>query len=171
MPTSVEEAIRTAIEFEIRVRDFYREAQRQVTDPVGSRVFGVLAEEEADHVAYLESRFQEWTRRGTMQSDGLKTAVPAKDTIDNAADKLEELISEEDRGDEIQMLSKALDVELETSDFYRRMVEELASDARTLFARFLEIEEGHVAIVRAELDYLTKTGYWFDFREFDFEGD
>ena len=37
------------------------------------------------------------------------------------------------------------------------------------FARFLEIEENHIAAVQAELDYITNTGYWFDFKEFDME--
>jgi hypothetical protein len=38
-----------------------------------------------------------------------------------------------------------------------------------MFARFLEIEAGHIAIVQAELDYISHTGYWFDFKEFDME--
>jgi len=33
----------------------------------------------------------------------------------------------------------------------------------------VRIEEGHLTIVRAEIDYLTRTGYWFDFKEFDME--
>jgi len=31
------------------------------------------------------------------------------------------------------------------------------------------IEEGHMPIFRAEIDYLSKTGYWFYFNEFDME--
>jgi len=31
------------------------------------------------------------------------------------------------------------------------------------------IEEGHQAIVRAGIDYLSRTGYWFDIKEFDME--
>jgi hypothetical protein len=38
-----------------------------------------------------------------------------------------------------------------------------------MFARFLEIEERHIAAVQMQLDYLTKTGYWFDRKEFDME--
>ena len=49
------------------------------------------------------------------------------------------------------------------------MVRELPEEGKQLFAPFVEIEEGHLAIVRAEIDYLSKTGYWFDFKEFDME--
>ena len=38
-----------------------------------------------------------------------------------------------------------------------------------MFARFLEIEDGHVAIVQAELDFISDNGFWFDFQEFDME--
>ena len=49
------------------------------------------------------------------------------------------------------------------------MVAELPNEGQRMFARFLEIEENHIAAVQFELDYLTKSGYWFDFKEFDME--
>jgi hypothetical protein len=33
----------------------------------------------------------------------------------------------------------------------------------------MAIEDGHVAIVQAELDSVTQMGFWFDYREFDLE--
>jgi rubrerythrin len=67
------------------------------------------------------------------------------------------------------MLSKALQVEVETSAFYRQLVGKMTGDARAMFARFQEIEDGHIAAVQAELDYISHTGFWFDFQEFDME--
>jgi len=66
------------------------------------------------------------------------------------------------------MLRKALKLEQETSKFYARMVAEMGEDGK-LFARFLEIEEGHQSIVQAEIDYLEKSGHFFDFQEFTME--
>jgi hypothetical protein len=45
----------------------------------------------------------------------------------------------------------------------------MTDEGQKMFARFLEIEENHIAAVQAELDYITNTGYWFDFKEFDME--
>ena len=42
-------------------------------------------------------------------------------------------------------------------------------ETKKMFANFLEIEERHVSAVQAELDYVSRTGYWFDFKEFDME--
>ena len=78
-------------------------------------------------------------------------------------------MAREDRTDEKRMLSKALQVEVETSAFYRRMVAEMEGAAREMFARFLEIEDGHIAAVQAELDFISHNGFWFDFQEFDME--
>jgi hypothetical protein len=41
--------------------------------------------------------------------------------------------------------------------------------AKEMFQRFLEIEDGHVAMVQAEIDYLSDNGFWFDFTEFNME--
>ena len=53
------------------------------------------------------------------------------------------------RGGELRMLTRALEVEVATSNFYKKMVRELPSEGQLLFAHFVEIEEGHLAIVRA----------------------
>ena len=49
------------------------------------------------------------------------------------------------------------------------MVTEMDGPAQKMFARFLEIEDEHIAMVQAELDYISKTGFWFDSKEFDME--
>jgi rubrerythrin len=67
------------------------------------------------------------------------------------------------------MLQKALLAEIETANFYQRMVKELPADHQPLFKRFLEIEEGHQLIVQTEIDQLSGFGFWFDFQEFDLE--
>ena len=70
---------------------------------------------------------------------------------------------------EVEHLQRALAAEKETSAFYQRMVAELSGERQRLFARFLEIEEGHVAIVQAEIDAVSGSGFWFDMKEFDLE--
>ena len=60
-------------------------------------------------------------------------------------------------------------VENETTAFYRKMVAELPEEGKALYRRFVEIEEGHGLIVQAEIDALTQTGFWFEFRSTDLE--
>ena len=42
-------------------------------------------------------------------------------------------------------------------------------DVEEQYRVFVEIEDGHTSIVRAQLDLVSRTGYWFDVREFDLE--
>jgi rubrerythrin len=165
----VEKAIKTAIEYEIKIRDLYAGAMKTASDDIGRRVFKILADEEQHHVDYLKSRLEIWQNQGKLNYDKLDTAIPSRAVIANGLDKLRGHLKEATRGVELQMLNKALDVEMETSNFYRRMVDELKAEPQKMFARFLEIEEGHQAIVKAEIDALTGMGVWFDFIEFDLE--
>jgi rubrerythrin len=165
---TVEQAIKTAIEYENKVRDHYTAAVGRAEHPAGKSLFQLMAEEEQHHVDYLEYKLKEWGEKGSVTAEGLRTALPSPKAIEDGIAKLGGG-SERASGAEIDFLERAYVVETETSDFYRKMVSELPVEARDLFARFLEIEEGHLAIVQAQIDHVSGTGYWFDVREFDLE--
>jgi rubrerythrin len=165
----IEEAIQTAIAYETRIQKLYQEAAAIVSDMVGKKVFQALADDEQNHVAYLQDCFEQWQKTGQLSQKKLEATIPAEEIIERGLRKLSKRMGREDRNDEKQMLSKALSVEIETSNFYQKMVDEMEGQEQQMFARFLEIEAGHITIVQAELDYLSNTGYWFDFKEFDME--
>jgi rubrerythrin len=165
----IEEAIKTAIEYEIRIRDVYLEAVAAVDDEVGKRIFETLGQDEQHHIDYLEHKLELFQQSGTIQTEKLESAIPDQASIQQEADKVKALAAKDFLGIKQQMLSKALEVEIETSGYYQKMVNELPVDARPLFERFLEIENNHIKAVQFEMDYMGKTGYWFDFKEFDME--
>lgn len=166
---TIEEAIRTAIEHENSVRDVYVDASGKVTDPIGKKVFTVLAREEQGHVNFLNDCMRQWRETGKVNPMRLNTAVPARDVIDKAVRELTAGMDVKDRGGELDMLREALAAEHKTSAFYKKMVAELPPEGQALFQPFVEIEEGHVAIVQAEMDALTGTGNWFDVMEISLE--
>lgn len=165
----IDEAIAQALSYETRIRDLYREAAEQTSDPKGVRVFEALAADEQRHIDYLEHKQRQWRSEGLVTAEPLTTALPPVAPFKAAITELQDRLAGEDLGDEKRMLSKALQVEVETSAFYRRMTETMTGEARAMFARFQEIEDGHVAIVQAELDHISHNGFWFDFQEFDME--
>ncbi len=171
---NLEEAIKTAIEYETRVHDLYAEAAEQATDAVGKRVLGVLADEERGHLAYLESRLIEWQRTGHVSDVELVSVLPSKESIEEGFAKLRQRMEPRAPSPgmdaELELLGRALNVEIETSNYYERMVGEMSGEGRRLFERFLEIEQGHQAIVQAEMDSVSGMGFWFDHQEFALEG-
>ena len=168
---NLDEAIKTAIEFENKVEQSYREAVTKATDPVGKKVFETLANEEKGHIAYLESRLAEWKQSGKVNAEALDTVIPSQARIEKGVAAMKAQLGErrEMSTVELQMLQQALEAEQRTSGFYKRMVSELGAEGQQLFARFVEIEEGHVAIVQAEIDSVQGLGYWFDFQEWQFQ--
>ncbi len=170
MPIRLDEALKTALEFEKKVLKVYEDAGKKSGDPVGLRVFRQLAKEEAGHVAYLESRLAEWQKSGHISLEEIETVVPSRERIaEGRKQAAKPMRGKAASATEVEYLERALAAEKETSAFYRKMVSELAEDRRKLFARFLEIEEGHVAIVEAELDAVSGSGFWFGMKEFDVE--
>ncbi|MBN2566155.1 MAG: hypothetical protein JXB46_10640, partial [Candidatus Eisenbacteria bacterium] len=78
---TVEEAIRTSIEYETRVRDVYSEAAARTEHPDGQRFFQLMADEEQGHIDYLGGRLEEWAEDGTITAEGLETALPPRSAI------------------------------------------------------------------------------------------
>ena len=166
----IEEAIQTAIEYETRIRDLYRQAADQAEDPAATRFFKALGSDEASHLAYLNDRLKQWRRTGQVTAEKLESSLPSMAAINREVDQLKPRLTADDRNDDKQMLSKALTLEIETSRFYERMVAEMSDEGQKMFNRFLEIENGHIDMVQAELDYISGTGYWLDIKEFDMSG-
>lgn len=165
----VEKAIVAALGYENNVRDVYKDAVTKATDEVARKVFQVLADEEQGHVDYLEHKLQQCRDHGVLEPDKLETKIPTKKAIEAGTRKLERRLDGADRGAEVELLRKALAVEEETSDFYRKMVDELPPEGKAFFQPFIAIEDGHVAVVQAEIDAVSGMGFWFDFQEFDLE--
>ena len=78
---TIEEAIKTAIEFEKKVHSLYDVAAKAAGDPTAKKVFATLAQEEQGHVAYLESRLTEWRKAGRLSPEKLRTILPSAERI------------------------------------------------------------------------------------------
>jgi len=164
---TVLEALDKALVYEMRIRDFYAQAAADATVPEARAFYDFLAVDEDRHVAYIEHA-RAGARAGRIPDPAaIETSLP--DDVQAAIEKAKAAFHAAADGGRLTALEHALTAEEETSSFYRKLVAELPGDSSKAFARLLEIEEGHTAIVRAELDSVTGSGYWFDVRVFDME--
>ncbi len=168
---TIEEAIKTAIEYETRVGILYAEAVKQATDSTGKRVFGLLASEEQYHLAYLKTRLDEWEKTGKITVEKLRTAIPSREAILHGREQLKGHLTCSPRKTELDMLKQARDVETETSNFYKRMISVLSDEGQQMFAEFVKIEVGHLDLVQAEIDAVSGVGFWLDVPEFNLEAE
>lgn len=165
----MESALKTAMDMEANIRDIYADACDRCPDSAGKRVFQMLRDDEQSHYDYLKKRLTEIQQKGAIHLEPIQTPIPNAGQIQAQLEKLKKTLAQEDRGVLQQLLSHALKAELQTSDYYKKMVSEFTGPLQEMFVRFLEIEDAHVEAVQAELDYVMHTGYWFDFKEFDME--
>lgn len=167
------EAIAMALDFERKVRDHYERTGKAMSDPVARNVFAALANEEQGHVEYLEHCLAEWKRTGKIPSVSMRSVLPkGVKWIEAARAKLSARAARRCASDsEIDALKVALQHEKDGDGFYRRLVRELPEEEQGLFAKFLTIEDGHLALVQAQLDSVLGTGFWFDVMEFRLEAE
>lgn len=166
---TLEQTFATAVEYEQRIRDLYLHAANQALLPEAKAFYEIMAGDEDSHVAYLKHKLAEWQSGGTMSDSAPASRLPASADLSAAIGRVKKSMSSIVETGKPGALADALKAEEETSAFYRSMVGTLPEGARPVFARLLAIEEGHTAIVRAELDLVSNTGHWFDVREFDME--
>ena len=165
----IEEALKTAIEYESELRDIYFEAAKAEDDEKGRQFFQSMGNDEQGHLDYLKDRLEQWQDTGKISAEKLKSTLPSVEKIERHAAEVKSLAQKDSRGLKSQMLSRALKMEIQTSEFYQQMVDEMPSEAQQMFARFLEIENNHIRTIQFEMDHIGKTGYWFDVKEFDME--
>jgi rubrerythrin len=165
------DAIKAALEYEAGVHKVYLEAMEQTADPKAQRIFKVLGDEEMGHLEYLRHRLDEWQKNGKIVVEALGTVIPARQAIDASLQDLRKTVTPKvaNQVRELELLKKALDAEIKTGAFYKEMVRTLDGEGQALFKRFVEIEDGHTAIVQAEIDAVSHLGFWFDTPEFRLE--
>ncbi|MBE0617902.1 MAG: hypothetical protein IH608_08260 [Proteobacteria bacterium] len=168
---TVEEAIVTALAQEHRVRDHFRKAAEEAPKGEVQAFFALMTREEQGHVDYLEAKLTQWRETGTVGETKLTTAVPRRDWLVAGEGSLRGSRPAAARAAPRDHLFVALELEHQVTEFYRRLVESVDDPrASELFRRFLEIEDGHTALVQAEIDHETHTGVFFDVREFTLDG-
>lgn len=169
----LQEAIKTALEYEAGVHKIYLEAMNKTENEKAKRIFKMLGEEELAHLHYLQDRLKEWQQTGKIEVKELGTSIPSPSTIEKSLKDLQRTVKEKHTGQilELEWLKRALEAEIKSSNFYKEMVAKLDGEGQTLFKRFVEIEEGHQAIVQAEINAVGNWGFWFDTPEFRLENE
>lgn len=138
------EILNTALELERKGFRFYTEAERTTENETGKKMFAQLAKEEKEHIREVRGMF--------------KHLYPEQSGKDIPLFDVE--ISE--YSGEVEALKIAIDMEKKSIQFYSDWAK---GDLESLFKGLIEFEKKHLELLEAELDYVRKTGFWFDYYE------
>lgn len=162
------QAMKTAIEMEKSGHRFFTEASNKVKHEVGRKLFARLAAEEIDHMKTFETIFNE-VSGGADWKEALKAIQPRK-----PVPYFDEARKEFKAGDlsvELEYLKKALDLERNAMQFFEKAIEDSeTAEAKEIFRRIHQEEQGHYDLIQSEIDSINGTGFWFDVNEFYMDG-
>lgn len=176
-PTAKEDAMNsheffaTALQFEEKIRDFYYSAAEKVDDQRGKTIFLALADDEQSHIDFLNYSLKQLETNGVIEIERLVSPIPALTKPVAGLEQLKAEIPAQMLGDIKSVLASALKLEKETSAFYRDACSKTTGEIRTVFEKFLDIENRHVDVVQIELDHAQQNGMWFNFMEVDLEAE
>jgi len=162
------EALKLAIERERGANKFYRKAADMTQDANGKRTFAWLAKEELRHTAKLRQQLKsvldnnkwlQW-RRATAPIE--RAEFPS---LSEATGPVKVGAAERDA------LRQAIESEREAIAFYQE-AEDSTPDlhGKTMFKALAREEEGHLALLEEELEWITQSRKYFTLHRFALRG-
>lgn len=159
----------SALLYEKKIRDLYISADKIIDDERGKNIFKALADDEQSHVDFLEYSLDVLKAQGQIEITKLETSIPSKEQFQDQIEHMRTKIPEKLLGDVKRILNSALQLEIETSEFYQDAYEKTEGPIKEILKKFVEIERRHEEVVQIELDHASNSGFWFDFMETDME--
>ncbi len=161
-------ALEIAISTEKQGLKAYLDFAYQTKDQSGKNLFIRLASDEYDHMTILEKQ-----RESIQEKECWISVKIAKSEIEKLMPGLKSKIQKvkgTEGLDQMSALKTALDMEDRAIKFYREQ-EQASTDpkAKDMYQRLVVMEKAHYELIQAEIDYIEKTGFWFDLREFSLE--
>ncbi|MCX7785401.1 MAG: ferritin family protein [candidate division WOR-3 bacterium] len=161
-------ALETALEAEKQGLQTYLNFAYQTKDESGKNMFIRLASDEFEHMTILEKQKMSVAEKECW----INVKIPSSE-IEQLVPKIKEK-TKRIRGseglDQLLALRTALELEDNAIKFYREQ-EQKSTDpkAKEMYRRLRKMEQAHYELIQAEIDYIEKTGFWFNLREFSLE--
>ena len=148
------QGLKTAIEAELTGHEFYKNAAKTTSDPVGKETFSRMAEEEMGHFNYLRHQYKSIMERGEYD---LTKKLLKEDHTDAESPIFSDEIKRrvKDSHFEVSALTIGMKLELDAMRFYRACAEKADSqDVRKFYNELADWEKDHYHAFEQQLDEL-----------------
>lgn len=164
-----------AFHTEVAGYSFYLTAIDKVEDENARAMFHRIAKDELEHIKVLQSVTEELKASGKWISYEKALSIGAS-TGERGLPifpKENELIKRLGKNPgELDVLNVAIEVEEKAIALYTRDLGKAKEVAmKSLLSKLLDMERGHLNLLRWEYEALVRTGFWCDIMEFTVEGE
>lgn len=148
------QGLKTAIEAELTGHEFYKNAAKTTSDPVGKETFSRMAEEEIGHFNYLRYQYKSVMEKGEydfaeklLKKDHEYAGSPI------FSDEIKRRIK--DSHFEVSALTIGMKLELDAMRFYRSCAEKAEhEDVKKFYTELADWEKDHYHAFEQQLDML-----------------
>ncbi len=164
MDISYCEALKFALNFELKGEKFYRDSLDKVDDPHALKTLQFLAKEESSHIDKIE-RFNQSLLE---EKEFNLSAECSTDLNQNVKGFLQEFIGKKEKeirekASDIEIYDLALEMENSGYNMYKKAFEESEEESLRKFFNFLMDEESlHYNLISASKKYLEDPSYYFE---------
>jgi rubrerythrin len=148
------QGLKTAIEAELTGHEFYKNAAKTTSDPVGKETFSRMAEEEIGHFNYLRHQYESVLEKG--EYDFAKKLLKKDHKYAESpifSDEIKRRIK--DSHFEVSALTIGMKLELDAMRFYRSCAEKAdAEDVKDFYNELADWEKDHYHAFEQQLDIL-----------------
>ncbi|MDO8426526.1 MAG: ferritin family protein [Deltaproteobacteria bacterium] len=172
MAERIIEELTIAYSTEISGYFFYTTAAVMVGDDKGKNIFAHLAKEELDHIRVI-GRISESVKSGAGwigYEEALKEDAPSKRGLPIFHAENELIKRLEKNQTDLNAVTIAIENEERAVEFYSRLLKEAQKPVeKVVLTKLLEMEKGHLKILRWESESLLKNGFWCGEMEYTVE--
>lgn len=172
---SIAEELTIALNTELSGYGFYKFAANSISDARGKNIFLHLASEELEHIDVISaiSESLKSGKKGFLNySEAIVAGLAARGDkgLPIFADRNELVDKFKTNPTDRKALEIGIEAEEKAVDSYHEMLLRAETPTEKVFlTRVLEMEKGHLKLLRWELESLAQNGFWGDFMEYSVE--
>ena len=148
------QGLKTAIEAELTGHEFYKNAAKTTSDPMGKETFSRMAEEEMGHFNYLRHQYKSVLEKGEYDfTEKLVKKEHKRTKSPIFSDEIKRRIK--DSHFEVSALTIGMKLELDAMRYYRSSAEKADNeDVKRFYTELADWEQEHYHAFEKQLDML-----------------
>ncbi len=163
MADDVKKVAQEAIKLELNGRHLFEQALQTTDNELGKKMFRKLVQDEIKHLKKFKELFS-----SMIDNDVWQTMVREGETKKSALiEELKAGLTKKETTSDVEAIRIGMELERRAIDIFTRYAEQTEDPAaKKIFQSVAEEEKYHYALLQAQYDQITNSGFWFDLAEF-----